>query len=389
MNEEFSLILENSPVGYCIISGDLKLEYVNQRLLEYLEIESGKLLDKKWINLIIDKNFLQFKEKIIIRWLKIKFNSESSENKFIIKLFDNLPIEFFIQISKIQNNSSLKEISPNKRLVTIYPVSGTILLYQSRLKRKLDIEYQIAGKIQRNINNSILNSIEGRYFKYYFKRLFMPSGVLSGDIVNIKPVSRRYSSIFLGDGRGHGLPAALYSALIHSYLNMMASEVNSGQNSTAKLIEQINKNANRDFSETGELYFFSGVYGLIDGNTREFCLTNAGHPLPLFIRDGNVTRLTSNGPLVGVEKNSTYSENRFELKNGDTLLFFTDGIYDVLPGESDVDYDILTLTIKKYLDNQGNVSDVFNYLVETIDSHKSQVDVSDDITVLQMFVEEK
>jgi sigma-B regulation protein RsbU (phosphoserine phosphatase) len=395
MDEELAFgILQNSPIGYCIISKDLKLLFINHKLLKYLDVKPGQIAIKKWIDTIIEKNYLNSKRRVIIRWLRIKFNSISTENKFVIKIFDDLRLDFFVQIDVFGNipdsaqNSSL--ISSKNRLVTIYPVSGTILLHQSRLTHKLSAEYQIAGKIQKNINNYIMDMIEGRYFKYHFKRLFMPSGILSGDIVNIKPVSRRYSSVFLGDGRGHGLPAALYSALIHSYLNMMASEINHGMSSTAKLLRQINKYAYRDFSETGEFYFFSGVYGLIDGNTRDFCITNAGHPYPVFIRDGEVTRLESNGPLVGIDQDSVYSEKKFELKNGDIILFFTDGIYDIIAGENDSDHDAITAIIRKHLnDNKMDTSGVFTFLIETIQSFKSRLGINDDITILQMLVEEK
>ncbi|MDH4263411.1 MAG: SpoIIE family protein phosphatase [Spirochaetia bacterium] len=382
MNDNLYLeILHNSPIGYCVISNDLELEFINDKLLKLLEISYEQVTGKKWVYLIIEKNYLQTKSKIFLRWLKIKFNAEMIQNKYILKIFEDSGVEFYMQIDRLLNTK--------KKLVTIYPVSGTILLHQSRISHKLNSEYEIAGRIQRNINNYIMDMIEGRFFKYHFKRLFMPSGVLSGDIVNIKPVSRRYSSVFLGDGRGHGLPAALYSSLIHSYLNIMGTEVNQGINSSAALMQQINKYAFRDFSETGEFYFFSGIYGLIDGNTRDFCITNAGHPYPLFIRNGEVTRLESNGALVGIDKNSIYTENKFELKNGDVMLFFTDGLYDIFVNKDDSEHDGITAIVREFLANTTKSSDIFNYLTDIIKSFKSKLDINDDITILQMSVEEK
>jgi len=376
-----SAILENSPVGFCIISSDLELLYVTAPLLQNLDLTEPVVLGTNWINTLIEKNNLGFKSAIFRRWLRIKLNSGKSENQYVLKIFEDSKVDFYIQI---------KSIPDRRNLVTVYPVSGTILLHQSRMTQTLDKEYKIAGKIQRNINDYIMDMIEGRFFKYHFKRLFMPSGILSGDIVNIKPVSRRYSSVFLGDGRGHGLPAALYSALIHSYLNIMASGVNHGETHTGTLVSQINKYAYRDFYETGEFYFFSGVYALLDGNTKNFCVTNAGHPYPVFIRDGKISRLESHGPLVGVNQNAEFAESVFELKNGDVVIFFTDGVYDVLQGEVDRDHDGVTSILNKYMAQQNaTAAGVFSYLVETINSYKSRLDISDDITIVQMLVEEK
>lgn len=391
----YSAIVQNSPIGYCLITKELELTYINDKLLGYTGLNIDQVMGRNWINTIIEKNFLKPKNKVIHRWLRIRLNSKTLENKFVMKILDDLGTEFYIQIDHVIENDSdalnkneIPQKDSGKRLVTIYPVSGTILLHQSRLTRTLDAEYIIAGKIQRNINNYIMDSIEGRYFKYHFKRLFLPSGILSGDIVNIKPVSRRYSSVFLGDGRGHGLPAALYSALIHSYLNIMASEVNHGLSSTGKLLQQINKNAYRDFVDTGEYYFFSGVYGLIDGNSRDFFVTNAGHPYPVFIRDGEVSTLISNGPLVGIDKDSIYTENKIELKDNDKIIFFTDGLYEVITGEPDPE-PIASLVKKYILNNNNNSSGVFQFLVSMIESFKSRREIEDDITLLEMSVEEK
>jgi|GEM_PF-1373324 len=401
-------ILENSPIGYCIITPDLELEYINDQLLAFLEVAPKEVMGKAWIDTILKKNYIEGRRPILERWLRSRFSPRSLTGKYVIKIFDELRLEFFVQVDSLHEikNESGSEIkskteneletkknapkAPSKKLVTIYPVSGTILLYHSRMTLKLDTEYEIAGRIQRNINDYIVDMIEGRYFKYHFKRLFMPSGILSGDIVNVKTVSRRYSSVFIGDGRGHGFPAALYSALIHSYLNMMATEINQGVDSTAKLMTEMNRFACRDFSETGEFYFFSGVYGLIDGNTKKFCITNAGHPYPIFIRDGKAAKLSTNGQLAGINDKSVYSENCFDLQDGDLVLFFTDGIFDVIKTENELDHDSVIKLVTKYLDeNANNATGLFDYLAETIETFKSRLEIDDDITMLQMLVEEK
>ncbi|MDH4199318.1 MAG: anthranilate phosphoribosyltransferase [Spirochaetia bacterium] len=380
-----SNIIENSPIGYCLVSADLNLKYINPKLLEYLALTSDQLLDKKWISLLVEKNYLHDRKKSFVRWLAIKFctiDSKPSSKKFITKITGNSNIEYCVEINPVQMETL--------RLITVYPVSGTIALYHNRMTRTLNSEYKIASKIQRNINDFIIDMIEGRFFRYHFKRLFMPSSLLSGDIVNIKTVSRRYSSIFIGDGRGHGIPAALFSALIHSYLNITASEVTHGIADTALLVNNVNKYAFRDFSGTGEFYFFSGVYGLIDGNTRNFSITNAGHPYPVFIRENKIQRLESNGPILGIGADSRYEKIDIELMDGDTFIFFTDGLYDILNGEADSDHDGLTTIFQSFIsENKSGAPDILKLIENSIQDFTSRSEYVDDITVLQMTVEEK
>lgn len=377
-------IIENSPVGYCIISADLELSFANKTLLNYFDLDIDQVMGGKWLDLAIEKNFLKKRKKAFTRWLKTKFSGHNIANKLVLKILDNSNYEFYVQIDPLENNQEF--------LVTIYPVSGTILLHHSRLTRTLNTEYRIAGKIQRNINDYIVDIIEGRYFKYHFKRLFMPSGILSGDIINVRTISRRYASLFLGDGKGHGLPAALYSSLIHSYLNMIGTDVIHGNESTAKLIEGVNKVACRDFKGTNEYYFFSGIFGLIDGNTKNFRLTNAGHPYPVLIRDRKVSRLPSNGSLIGIDDQAQYTEDNLELRHNDTLIFFTDGVYDITMNNLDPDseHDGLTDYLQAFMDQENSsAKGAIDYLIDSIHKFRSYLDTTDDISILQMHVEEK
>jgi sigma-B regulation protein RsbU (phosphoserine phosphatase) len=65
-------------------------------------------------------------------------------------------------------------------------------------------------------------------------------------------------------------------------------------------------------------------------------MVNAGHPPPLLrSADGTITSLgiKSSGLPLGIEPAWTYEPSQFELRPGDTLLLFTDGVTDAVdPG---------------------------------------------------------
>jgi sigma-B regulation protein RsbU (phosphoserine phosphatase) len=76
--------------------------------------------------------------------------------------------------------------------------------------------------------------------------------------------------------------------------------------------------------------FMSMLYGVLDVEAMTYTYTNAGHPLPLLIRDGEVETLTSHGMLLGVVESSQYSRSVVELRGGDLLMFYSDGVSEAM-----------------------------------------------------------
>jgi sigma-B regulation protein RsbU (phosphoserine phosphatase) len=69
--------------------------------------------------------------------------------------------------------------------------------------------------------------------------------------------------------------------------------------------------------------FFCGV---LDANTRTFRYCNAGHPYPILVSDGAAHTLDEGGAVLGVFPSWNYQDSSVNLKSGDRLLLFTDGI---------------------------------------------------------------
>lgn len=51
-----------------------------------------------------------------------------------------------------------------------------------------------------------------------------------------------------------------------------------------------------------------------------------GHPPPLLLRSGEVAKLEASGLPLGLFYTSTYDIARIQLAQGETLLFYTDGV---------------------------------------------------------------
>jgi serine phosphatase RsbU (regulator of sigma subunit)/anti-sigma regulatory factor (Ser/Thr protein kinase) len=75
-------------------------------------------------------------------------------------------------------------------------------------------------------------------------------------------------------------------------------------------------------------------------------VSSAGHPLPLVLRsDGTVEAIGSHGTLLGVLENPKLTDATVELRAGDTLILYTDGLTDAHAPERVVTQADLALTL--------------------------------------------
>ena len=72
------------------------------------------------------------------------------------------------------------------------------------------------------------------------------------------------------------------------------------------------------------------VIGLVKGDSKHLTIANAAHHAhPLRLHNGEVQPLIAKGMPLGMMAGITYREVEFPLKNGDVLVFMTDGIIEV------------------------------------------------------------
>lgn len=124
------------------------------------------------------------------------------------------------------------------------------------------------------------------------------------------------------DAIGRGLPAVLMSAAaINSLRNARRAET-----SLAAAYEQADRSISTQF---GHSYFVTGIIGTLDSATGTLAWINAGHVLPMLVRNGAYagslscapsTPLGLGGPVVQVAEEP--------LQTGDRVLFYTDGIIE-------------------------------------------------------------
>lgn len=164
-----------------------------------------------------------------------------------------------------------------------------------------------------------------------FHSKYLPTSTLGGDFFHVIPVSDTEAGILICDVMGHGVRAALVTAIQRA----LVEELTECAGTPGEFLTRMNDSLVSILRRTRSPMFASAFYLLINVETGAICYANAGHPRPLLLKRsrGEVTPLngpgTRPGPALGVFENSQYAQQESAVQPRDLVLLFTDGLYEV------------------------------------------------------------
>ncbi|HET6203812.1 MAG TPA: GAF domain-containing SpoIIE family protein phosphatase [Planctomycetota bacterium] len=153
-----------------------------------------------------------------------------------------------------------------------------------------------------------------------------PARDVGGDYYDFIPMGDGRVGIVVADVSGHSLPATL---LMTSARSAFHWEVGPGR-SAVEVLSRVARHLHDDLARA-DLFMSMALVVLDEGG--ELLFANAGHPPPLLRHpDGSFEELEAEGPVAGVVPGARYEESRHRLREGDSLLLYTDGIPEAARG---------------------------------------------------------
>jgi len=169
-----------------------------------------------------------------------------------------------------------------------------------------------------------------------FCHRYLPATLMGGDFFHIARLSDEAAAVCVCDVMGHGVRAALITAMMRAMIETHAAEaVDPG-----RLLTQLNSEFTGILKQTGTLVFATVLYCVINISAGKARFARAGHPPPLHVRrsSGEVQSIIIGGdcagPAIGIIPNAQFKTKESNLSPGDFLLFFTDGIIEVEANDS-------------------------------------------------------
>jgi sigma-B regulation protein RsbU (phosphoserine phosphatase) len=240
-------------------------------------------------------------------------------------------------------------------------------------KEKMESELKIANNIQQQMlpKKSAMGGSED--IGYY--GILKPAKSVGGDLYDFK-VEGDYLYFAIGDVAGKGIPAALFMA---KTLTLFRAKV-AGGGSPEGIAVEINHELEQYNDQSMFVTFFIGKLNLSSG---KLAYTNAGHNYPfLSRRDKDIVPFKgTHGIPLGSLADVTYKEGTFQLKEGDKIILYTDGITEAenevhdLYGEQRLE-DLLNRNATLAPENLSNM------IITDVESFAGSAEQFDDITLL-------
>ena len=191
-------------------------------------------------------------------------------------------------------------------------------------KQRIEKNLELAQAIQDGLMPPVPKDVPGLEVHGWFR----PAEQTSGDFYDFVRIQDGRLAVVIGDVTGHGIGPALITAAaqggLRSYLRVLPDPA-------AALTMH-----NQDLSERIDDGMFLTLLLLVFGDDGRMQVLNAGHHPALLVRDGEVSCVEEHGAALGMLPELPYEvAATVELREGDLLLAFTDGLIEAHEPDAD------------------------------------------------------
>ena len=260
---------------------------------------------------------------------------EGGANDYVTK-----PLDLPVVVARLRTQLSLKRAFDH-----IVALEHNLELQNAQLEcanKELEKAYQqikddlcSAANVQQALLPTALPGIPGVRFTWAFR----PCADLAGDSLNIFQLDDEHVAFYLLDVSGHGVRAALLSVTLARILtplpdqpSLLLRRVAGGDRLEPTPPVAVAKELNRRFQlDLDTWQYFTLFYGVLNTRTYELRYISAGQPGPVHVPQEEEPR-NLHEPVfaIGWVSNPHYQEQCLQLRPGDRLHVYSDGIDEAM-----------------------------------------------------------
>jgi sigma-B regulation protein RsbU (phosphoserine phosphatase) len=187
----------------------------------------------------------------------------------------------------------------------------------------------------RRIQRQIMPEREVSLGPYDVSRCLLPSLVMSGDFVDYFAIDPGHIGFYLADVSGHGVSSAFVTVMLKSYVNSQLERLSKDGDETVREPQHLLEQLNYTMLDQRLEKYLTIFYGVINSGSNRLKYSFGGHfPSPVLFDGSRARFLPGRGPPIGLFRDAVYDGGSLALPEYFTLALFSDGILEVLPGES-------------------------------------------------------
>ncbi len=239
------------------------------------------------------------------------------------------------------------------------------------LQRLVEQDLELASQVQQ----AFLPDSPPSTTEYSFYQFYNPANQIGGDYFDYIPLEHDRIAIVVADVVGHGVAAAMFMAKLSAETRFaFASE-----DDPALAMKLLNDRLTALRLER----FVTMLVLIVERATGKATIVNAGHMPPILRRASGETiepGSETSGPPLAVFEGLEFEPFSFEIKAGDTLALYTDGIFEA-PNALGEQYSINR--IRKHLaQSEKTVEKIGRNLIQDVEKHIQGMMQEDDMCLV-------
>lgn len=212
---------------------------------------------------------------------------------------------------------------------------------------------------------------------------YIPSFHLSGDFYSVTKTENGGASILVADVMGHGVRAAMVTAMIQ----IAVQQLQPYANQPAEFMNRLNDVIHRTMQPIGQTIFATAVYCYIDLDQKELTYVQAGARHGVYVPANNSENAAifsdaSMRPALGLIPATEYTETSQSLKSGDELILYTDGVIEAAMGEEEYSEARLIDFLAEH--RRKDLHEMLDTLIESVHTFTHSPDLDDDVCLIGM-----
>ena len=249
-----------------------------------------------------------------------------------------VPIMFLSSLEEVQNKTRGFEAGANDYLTKPFEMLEVKARVRSLLKAKaysdavkeqIASELRVAREIQMGMLPHDFAGVEQAYH-VSFGAVLEPAREVGGDLYGVCASGPERLVVFLGDVSGKGIPASMFMVRAVSLARLLARGIAEPERILARLNDEL-------AAENPSGMFVTFLCGVFEPKSGRLVLANGGHCRPVLLPAGEAPRwaVKNLGTALGFEPGLEFERTELTLREGDSLICYTDGVTEAFNPEEE------------------------------------------------------
>lgn len=286
------------------------------------------------------------------------------------------PFLYWLQLFLLDKGAEIYETSSipvSMALVYLVTNVSTHSLLKTRAKvEAAESELRVAADIQ---TGSLPTDFPDRpEFEIYAS--MDPAKEIGGDFYDFFMIGDDHLAVVIADVSGKGVPAALF--MMSSKILINDHAIMGG--SPAEILERVNKQV---YANNKAHMFVTVWLGILEISTGKLTTASAGHEYPMININGKYEMLKDkHGLAVGAMEISRYKNTEIQLKKGDSIFVYTDGVAEATDADNNLFGTDRTVEALNAVPEGASQQDVLAGVRAAVDAFVKEAPQFDDLTMV-------